>query len=554
MFKSFLVLSFVNFIIPWTVLATEDTEILVSKQKEQAVIALQRHIRHYNFHQDKEGIFQKMYHQGCLYRDGKIEKYPKGSPATFSEAGINFLPLAFDGDVNAQLNLALIDYCRGDYDAASHWFARAVHQVSPYLSENQPKLLNNTYSLFMLSADIFLSITNDFDMNLLLLCRTLCKEAAQMVDKEFARRAIIKIPLACFESNTKKHPFPQTISFFIRRLLDDIPSLLNNPDREKKADKYLKCAEFSQEWGYKGENLFRYFGKVSKESSSSDFENTKQFFHQTYRQHEDARPDVDEMEIQLWYLSHFSRNELKDDSTQTKFTKIVDKMIGSQREKIACHYLNSAGNFLMENDLKESIFYYQLAAKLGDLYAQEACALHFFMEKNYEEAKKYYEILVKRKSIYGFSGMGKIMEYEGKIEEAKYYYQEAANQGSGSNQYAFGLFLQNLQDTKGAIKYFQKAVDQGYDDALIPLGFLFEKEGNLEKAKQIYHKILSNPELYHDLIFLRLGIIYEQQNQKDQAKIYFRMGAGRGDLQAQSKLNAILAEEERNTKEHNPNN
>jgi hypothetical protein len=103
--------------------AMDETEIASFEKEDKAARVLQKAARSYRFQANKQEIFEGMYRQGLLYRDGK-EGYEKD----LTRAGAHFFPLAYEGDVKAQHNLAMVYYQWGNYGMAYQWLKKAADQ------------------------------------------------------------------------------------------------------------------------------------------------------------------------------------------------------------------------------------------------------------------------------------------------------------------------------------------------------------------------------------------------------------------------------------------
>ncbi|MGI4850981.1 MAG: hypothetical protein ACRYGR_03490 [Janthinobacterium lividum] len=70
-----------------------------------------------------------------------------------------------------------------------------------------------------LSEDITFITLSTLDHTDLLQFRAVCHWSAENIEKIFAQKALIKLPLYCLTGGDIKHPYPQTISYNLRNRL-----------------------------------------------------------------------------------------------------------------------------------------------------------------------------------------------------------------------------------------------------------------------------------------------------------------------------------------------
>lgn len=258
-------------------------------REEVAVRTLQRSIRTYNSQTEK---FRNLYKEGLDYRDGKVAGFKENSFEANVNAAVRFLHLAYLRDAKAQYNTGRIYYgLDWDYMAIT-WLEEA--------EKNQLALAKTALALAKMRAanksDVFsqdgnlAKIFSYLDDNSFLAMRVIApkwSQVANLVSEEiFSQRSPIKLCIEAF----KEHPYPQTISYFIRKKLWDLEKLIETKDGkvvggtpeaclkkiEQRAPSYQKCAEFCQEWKYPGAEIFRIMASQSpKDDSSKNTEASK---------------------------------------------------------------------------------------------------------------------------------------------------------------------------------------------------------------------------------------------------------------------------------------
>jgi len=215
-------------------------------------------------------------------------------------------------------------------------------------------------SLLCLPNEILLFITYHLEVNSLLSLRVTAHRLAAIVENVFHTRSYIKMPLACFSLHGQKYPFPYTASYFLRKRLwqtkDATPSM---------AAVFLKCADFSHQWNYIGEELFRTYVNLSlyvNENPASNLEAQRAVrslcqFWENLKGNKEDNPDIREM--MLWCFTFILRQNLSGDvNASAKLNGLakccvnhVNSMPVIERKNIACFYMNSNASYL--SDIKQ---------------------------------------------------------------------------------------------------------------------------------------------------------------------------------------------------------
>lgn len=191
----------------------------------------------------------------------------------------------------------------------------------------------------------------------------------------------------------------------------------------------------------------------------------------------------------------------------------------SPKEAIVLYNLGMAHQFgapVIPRDFSKALNYYEAAAING--FAKEA----------------FRRIGV----IYSLGGFGVTRDYD----RAFYYFMKGAKLDDPQSLYFVGYYYSIgrsvSQDSKEALHYYQKSADLGDKNALYSLGERYETgrdvEKNIQKAIEHYHQS-SIPEA-----FLKLGNLYNLQNDFDNAILYYRKAADHSLPEAISWFNRMF--------------
>ena len=117
------------------------------------------------------------------------------------------------------------------------------------------------------------------------------------------------------------------------------------------------------------------------------------------------------------------------------------------------------------------------------------------------------------------------LRLNGQREDAEAALKKIASKAVSRADYSFqmGCLLADKGDTLGSIEYFERAVDMDphHTRALFWLAGENSRHGNDKEAVRLYEQALSSPPL-HIGALLNLGLLYEDDDQLDQAAFCFR--------------------------------
>ena len=109
------------------------------------------------------------------------------------------------------------------------------------------------------------------------------------------------------------------------------------------------------------------------------------------------------------------------------------------------------------------------------------------------------------------------------------------NHSSAKND--LGLIFEKEGDIKKAKELCQEAAKLGNSDAMTNLGFVFEKEGDIKKAKKLYQEAAK---LGNAKAMSNLGGIFYQEGDIKKAKELYQEAAKLGNAQAMGNLGSIF--------------
>ncbi len=499
-----------------------------TRKKDQAARTLQSTFRNYLFKKNQQRIYGEMYKQGLLYRDGKVAGLEKDSFLANAYAGANFYPLARLGDVKAQHNLAMVNYKQRRYPSALKWFERAAQQgFEP--SQRKLEKLRTEISTLELPFELWLHISTYFDDQTLLAFRAANWSTANVIETLRRQQAEIKAPLSCLTSQEKTHPFPHTLSYFIRK---NYMKLGTQGSTAALSESCLKCADFCQEWSFVGETLFRSLGDLTADTGKKDLASILAEFKIDILKQENSEPDVREMKLWLNILPLIMETGKHiDQITYHGFTlnclALVNEFPKMEKRDMGRFYVTLAGQFLMERNLLiPAKLCFSFSAKQRDRVAQNYLGAIFENEGNIEEAKKYYSMAVKQDYSFAQNNLGSLLMKEGDLSYSKDLFHKAAEKEIPIAFFNLGVIYTQEKDIPTAKKYLKKAADKNFPKAHFNLASLYEEEYNTEQAK------------YHYQIAADLGMAQAQYNyamylhregKLEEAKKYLKMAAVQGN-------------------------
>ena len=133
----------------------------------------------------------------------------------------------------------------------------------------------------------------------------------------------------------------------------------------------------------------------------------------------------------------------------------------------------------------------------------------------------------------------------GKKEEAEKWFKKAVNK----NKYMSSLVASIYEvrgDDKAAEEWYLKSLENGDSEAMYDLGEFYNKKGDKEKSKIWYIKVIEKQKsegIEHLDAMIKLGDIYYKDGNKKEAKEMYENAAKKGDLNAMAKLGSIYYEE-----------
>ena len=133
----------------------------------------------------------------------------------------------------------------------------------------------------------------------------------------------------------------------------------------------------------------------------------------------------------------------------------------------------------------------------------------------------------------------------GKKEEAEKWFKKAVKE----NKYMSSLVASIYEvrgDDKAAEEWYLKSLENGDSEAMYDLGEFYNKKGDKEKSKIWYIKVIEKQKsegIEHLDAMIKLGDIYYKDGNKKEAKEMYENAAKKGDLNAMAKLGSIYYEE-----------
>lgn len=492
----------------------------------KAARTLQRAIRQYTYKKNKPKIYADMYQQGLRYRDGRIVGYEKDSFLANARAGACFFPLARQGDVKAQHNFAMIKYKLEDYDRALHWFAKASAQGFGPSTRNLALL---QHSILRLPPELLAHVAGFLDDNTMLTFRLLNHKLASIAEIAIKARASIKPPLTCLTAPAKPHPFPHTLSYYLRK---SFMPLGTEEITEEHYQKYLKCAEFSEQWGFVGKDIFIILGKPTSPTSLEEQKPQLQTLLQGLS--EQFAHNTDVREFNLWFNTLALRTPSEKFVDPITFSYSVLSVLSlakqipvTEAKDIASFYMTWTADCLARRNLEKiALGCYAFSANTSDAKAQ--CNLGAMYEKmgDLSKAQEFYEQSASQGYPMAQNNLGHLLMRAGKTAQARQLFLKAAEAGQPLAQYNLGSLLFLEGDVAGAKKYLKYAANQGQADAHFNLALIFEGEGNMNQAKTHY-KVAADRGFADAQC--NYAVFLCKEGKMEEARRYYLMAIAQGD-------------------------
>ena len=128
----------------------------------------------------------------------------------------------------------------------------------------------------------------------------------------------------------------------------------------------------------------------------------------------------------------------------------------------------------------------------------------------------------------------------GEYSQAKKYYKEAISMDNQHSLLNFGVMYREgegfKKNNKKAMELFEQASILGNIKAFVCLGGIYQEEGNDEKAKECYKKVIAEED---PLAYYNLGLIYLDEDKRKKAIQMFLNGARQGHFNSIMKLNQL---------------
>lgn len=426
----------------------------------------------------------------------------------------------------------------------------------------------NVSTWSQLPTDITYTVCQYIDENSLISLRKVDTTTNLAVDLEFKRRSKLKTPLTCLISPEKSHSTPHTVSYFLRKLLRQLPEfLVEEGENSKRVKIYSNCAEFCKTWKCPAEYIFRLSSRIlaKDESKESRFQLLSAFLKQ-YLSDTLDNSNIDVLELKLYSLSCMPVYLADNPLAVNDFCTYSKLLLNQGADDVASYYLFQTGCSLVvsgqpfkaktfyrmaadqglalahhnigyifheEGDLDQAKTHFKLAASQGILGSQLNLAGLFVKERDFTQAMIYYKMACDQGHAMAQCNVGSIYYNEGNIERAKAYLKLAADQGYAEAQYLLGA-IHNKEGNVGQGRILWKsAADSGEANYQYNYGLFVFHEGNILEAKKYLIKAA-----YKGLMDaqLTLGIIYYNEGNSLQAKKFYKMAADQGSIDAKWNL------------------
>lgn len=135
-------------------------------------------------------------------------------------------------------------------------------------------------------------------------------------------------------------------------------------------------------------------------------------------------------------------------------------------------------------------------------------------------------------------GLNKDLKFAGLyiIDKKQYemdvnYYKDKADNGNVAYQVKLGYLYEKNHDMENAIKYYKMAADNGEPVGQFNLGVVYSKCNDIKNAEKYYKMAADNGKTSAQF---NLGILYEEKNDIKNAMKYYKMAADNGDAEAKS--------------------
>ena len=134
----------------------------------------------------------------------------------------------------------------------------------------------------------------------------------------------------------------------------------------------------------------------------------------------------------------------------------------------------------------------------------------------------------------------------GKKEEAEKWFKKAVKENKYMSSLVASIYEVKGDDDKAAEEWYLKSAEDGNSEAMYDLGEFYNRKGDKEKSKIWYIKVIEKQKsegIEHLDAMIKLGDIYYKDGNKKKAKEMYENAAKKGDLNAMAKLGSIYYEE-----------
>ena len=134
----------------------------------------------------------------------------------------------------------------------------------------------------------------------------------------------------------------------------------------------------------------------------------------------------------------------------------------------------------------------------------------------------------------------------GKKEEAEKWFKKAVKENKYMSSLVASIYEVKGDDDKAAEEWYLKSAEDGNSEAMYDLGEFYNRKGDKEKSKIWYIKVIEKQKsegIEHLDAMIKLGDIYYKDGNKKEAKEMYENAAKKGDLNAMAKLGSIYYEE-----------
>lgn len=197
------------------------------------------------------------------------------------------------------------------------------------------------------------------------------------------------------------------------------------------------------------------------------------------------------------------------------------------------------GKLYMENeDIEQSLKYFNLAAKQGNQFAQYKLGNYYLKQEDLENGIKYLSDSAKQGNQYAQYRLGVYYFDNNKVEEGIKFLHDAAKQNNSFAQYKLGKYYLDNDETEKGIEFLSSAAEQNNDAAKYKLGSYYLKNGDIQKGADYLIDLADKGNAFASM---QLGNLYSQADYYDfkQAEKYYLQAVGKGIITASYNLGVL---------------